>query len=104
MPADVSFDGPLIRYGLTDWKVYVPLGLALSVPFLANEVRFLWVVVWVCGVLWWWVDCWIWASVGRRGCELFWYVYIYIPIPCLWPDPFPPRHPTKQLNKHQHHH
>ena len=39
MPADVSFDGPLVRYGLTDWKVYVPLGLAMSVPFLANEVR-----------------------------------------------------------------
>lgn len=39
MPADVSLEGPLIRYGLTDWKVYVPAGLALSVPFLANEVR-----------------------------------------------------------------
>jgi len=38
MPADVSLEGPLIRYGLTDWKLYVPLGLALSVPFLANEV------------------------------------------------------------------
>lgn len=39
MPADVSLEGPLMRYGLTDWKVYVPAGLALSVPFLANEVR-----------------------------------------------------------------
>lgn len=36
-PADVSLEGPLERYGLTDWKVYVPAGLALSVPFLANE-------------------------------------------------------------------
>jgi hypothetical protein len=39
MPAGVSLEGPLIRYGLTDWKLYVPLGLALSVPFLANEVK-----------------------------------------------------------------
>ncbi len=36
-PADVTLEGPLDRYGLTDWKVYVPAGLALSVPFLANE-------------------------------------------------------------------
>lgn len=39
VPADVSLDGPLIRYGLNDWKLSVPLGMALSVPFLANEVR-----------------------------------------------------------------
>lgn len=31
-------DGPLVRYGLTDWKFTLPAGLALAVPFLANEV------------------------------------------------------------------
>lgn len=37
-PADVSLDGPLIRYGLDDWKLSLPIGMALSVPLLANEV------------------------------------------------------------------
>lgn len=36
-PASVSLDGPLIRYGLDDWKFSLPIGMALSVPFLANE-------------------------------------------------------------------
>lgn len=37
-PAGVPSNGLLIKYGLDDWKVSLPIGLAMAVPFLANEV------------------------------------------------------------------
>lgn len=54
------------------------------------------------GVLWGWIDCWILASVSRRVCELFWYVY-YTPDPRLTLRPHTPtkQTPTTPLNDTQ---
>jgi hypothetical protein len=38
-PEGLSLDGPLVRYGLTDWKFSAPIGAVMAIPFIANEVR-----------------------------------------------------------------
>jgi len=37
MPSDVNTTSALEKYGLNDWKIAAPIGLALGIPFIYND-------------------------------------------------------------------